>query len=386
MRILLATHEYPPFRGGVARYCQEMAKTVARRGHEVTVVAPAFGAAQRAGDEGDADGFKVIRFPGGVFNLAAFPRLVFTLWRTIRSAEWDCIHLCDWPLVMAAAVMQRWHGFEFIVTIHGTDVRIYRQAKIARLVGVAQTLRRARLIVGNSAYTAGLFRSILPEVPPDSVQFAHLGVASFWGERPGAAEIDVLKERHGIDPASRCVISVARLDRRKGQNLTIQALGCLPADERARLTYLIVGHPGEAGYMEELKRGAVDRGVTIRFLAGLSDSEVRALVAGSEIFILPGIPSDAGKVEGFGLAYLEAAALGVPAIGARYAAVPEVVRDGETGLLVTPNSVPELAAAITELLNDATLLARLSGQAREFARQFTWEKCAEETYKIYPQY
>jgi phosphatidylinositol alpha-1,6-mannosyltransferase len=377
MRFLLATHEYPPFRGGVARYCQEMALAVARRGHQVTVLAPAY-----TGKEGrsSAADVEVIRFKGDIFTASAFPRLVMTLWRAVRSGQWDCIHLCDWPLVEAAAVVRRWHPFPFIMTIHGTDVRIYRQARLSRLVGVVRTLAQAGQIVANSQFTADLFRKNLPEVPAGLVKPAYLGVGASWRERPAALEIDAVKERHGIAPESRCVISVARLDRRKGQHIAIEALGCLPPAERGKVVYLVVGHPGDAAYAAELKRLAIERKVDARFLSGLDDAEVRALVAGSEIFVLAGVPSEEGSVEGFGLAYLEAAALGVPSIASNYAAVPEVVRHEQTGWLVAPGSIPELTAALARLLADDTLLTRLADGAREFSRQFTWQRCAEQTY------
>jgi phosphatidyl-myo-inositol dimannoside synthase len=108
---------------------------------------------------------------------------------------------------------------------------------------------------------------------------------------------------------------------------------------------------------------------------------VRALLAGSEIFCVPGAPVRDGRVEGFGLAYLEAAAQGLPSIGPRLWAVPEVIRDRETGFLVDPADVDDIAYFLTTLLSEPDLRMQMGERARQWSRSFTWDRCAEQTYE-----
>ena len=84
----------------------------------------------------------------------------------------------------------------------------------------------------------------------------------------------------------------------------------------------------------------------------------RALWARADAFVMP------TRNEAFGLVYQEAAAAAVPAIGTVHNAVPEIVRDGETGLLVAPGDIGALAAAMTALSESAELRDRLGTRAR----------------------
>jgi glycosyltransferase involved in cell wall biosynthesis len=83
-----------------------------------------------------------------------------------------------------------------------------------------------------------------------------------------------------------------------------------------------------------------------------------ALWRAADLFVMP------TRNEAFGLVFQEAAAAGLPAIGTRLNAIPEIVSDGETGILVTPASIPELAAALDRLISSAELRAAFGLAAR----------------------
>jgi glycosyltransferase involved in cell wall biosynthesis len=108
--------------------------------------------------------------------------------------------------------------------------------------------------------------------------------------------------------------------------------------------------------------------------------DVAALIRGFDLFVLP------SRWEGFGLVLLEAMAQSCPIVATRVGGIPEVVADGETGLLVPPGDVGALASAIGKLIDDPSRRRALgrAGHAR-FRHRFTAERMAEETATVYDE-
>jgi phosphatidylinositol alpha-1,6-mannosyltransferase len=136
----------------------------------------------------------------------------------------------------------------------------------------------------------------------------------------------------------------------------------------------------DRSYKEELLRAAEKvKPADFVVTGSLEDVEVKALYSVSDLFCLPG-SSETNAVEGFGLVFLEAAAQGLTAIAGAVGGVPEVVRDGETGVLVPPDNPKALGIALVDLLKDRERRERFGAAARAQARSFTWERCALETF------
>ena len=105
--------------------------------------------------------------------------------------------------------------------------------------------------------------------------------------------------------------------------------------------------------------GAVPAGVSVTRGITAHSPEWSARWAAADVFVMP------TRNEAFGLVFQEAAAAGVPAIGTRHHAIPEIISDGETGLLVSPGDIASLVAAMDTLLGSAELRQRLGSRARE---------------------
>jgi phosphatidyl-myo-inositol dimannoside synthase len=177
------------------------------------------------------------------------------------------------------------------------------------------------------------------------------------------------------------LITVARLTRRKGHSVTAAALAALSKQLRKRLTWLIVGPDGEADYVEALQRDLDSADCDIRRLGVLSDADIRDLYGASDFFCLTGVPDSSGKVEGFGLVYLEAAAAGLPSVATRVGGVADAVLADLTGILVEP-AVSAVANALETMTEMTELRSRLSRGALERAQQLSWKRCAARTYSL----
>jgi glycosyltransferase involved in cell wall biosynthesis len=117
----------------------------------------------------------------------------------------------------------------------------------------------------------------------------------------------------------------------------------------------------------------------VRFFGNIPDEELAQVYDRSDIFALTSI-NHGGSVEGFGLVYLEAAAHSLPIVAHRVGGVSEAVRDGVTGLLVTPDRPAELAAAFEKLIHDVPLRRRLGDAGRVWAARNCWEENASTLF------
>lgn len=374
-KILLMTTEFPPFAGGIGTYCLGLTSAAARRGHSVTVFAPDF---NRPREELDDSGLpmRVVRYPGDSYTFRDFPRFFAQVWRQLGAEDYDVVHAADWPTALMMRNVNRFRRVPYVVTVHGTDVLLMPHSRQIKLLG-SHIFEKPKRIMTNSNFTRSLLLENFPAVDPMRVDVTLLGVGRDWFDE--VTDTSAVLQRLGIPEGRFCLLTVARLDERKGHRLVLRALQELPAEMAAQMTYVVVGK-GDPTYAEDLRRLAEQCPVPTVFTGPVADDDLKALYASADVFCMPGEPHPR-RVEGFGLVYLEAAAQGVPAIASRIGAIPEVVVDGTTGLVIPPADLGALKASITRLFEDRELLRTLGANAREWARRFTWDRCARETYE-----
>jgi glycosyltransferase involved in cell wall biosynthesis len=152
------------------------------------------------------------------------------------------------------------------------------------------------------------------------------------------------------------VLSVARMYPRKRLDDLLRAAHAL----RTRIPGLRVRIVGQGPELARLKRLWQDLGLadTVTFLGEISRQELAVEYVGADCFCLPTVQ------EGFGIVFTEAMAAGLPVVACRAAAVPEVVEDGRTGLLVSPRSPEELAMAMEKVLTSGALRRELGDNGR----------------------
>jgi glycosyltransferase involved in cell wall biosynthesis len=182
-------------------------------------------------------------------------------------------------------------------------------------------------------------------------------------------------DQHGIPADAPLVGTVGRLRPWKGQDSFLRSMarvaGALPA---AR--FLVVGgaiFDVQDGYSENLHRLASELGIADRVTFTGQLADVRPALAAMDLFVHPGAP------EPFGLVNLEAMAMGKPVVAYAHGALPEIVPDGETGLLVPPGNEEALAGAVIDLLGDSQRRSAMgmAGRARVEAH-FTAQRMAGE--------
>jgi glycosyltransferase involved in cell wall biosynthesis len=188
--------------------------------------------------------------------------------------------------------------------------------------------------------------------------------------------IDLARWQSAISEATspphsyRTILCVGHLYPRKDVATLLRALKGLPRDVSLRVA-------GAGPELPRLKRAAAALSIADRvaFLGHIPFSTLAAEYRCADIFCLP------SRQEGFGIVFLEAMAAGLPIVAARAAAVPEVVADGECGLLVSPQNPEELASALARLLSDPAERRRLGSGGIERVRRYDAREVAAKFLK-----
>ena len=263
---------------------------------------------------------------------------------------------------VAAARLLR--GPNYVCWTHGEELVTYSSSReltlMRRLVH-----RHALAIIANSRSTARMLEA--QGVPRSKIHVVYPGVDV---ESFGAGRRASVKHEMGWDD-SLLLLTIGRLQRRKGHDLAIQAMARLRRTHR-NARYLIVGKGQEEARLRQLIE-LHQLGDVVRIVGEVPQAELARYYASADIFLHPNRVDDDGDVEGFGIVFLEAAASGIPTIGGASGGVPEAVSDGQTGLLVGGRDVDELLKAIVTLADAPDLRRRMGEAGRErVAREFTW--------------
>jgi len=180
----------------------------------------------------------------------------------------------------------------------------------------------------------------------------------------------------GVPAGARLVLALGRLVEKKGFRYLIEAAAGLPD------VHVVIAGQGDLRWA--LQRHAHDCGAAVSFPGNLDRPSMAAALAAADIVAIPSVVDHAGNVDGLPNALLEALAAGRAVVASNVAGIPDVVRDGETGVLVPQKDAGALRDALERLCADSGQRERLGQAARAFAaRHLTWGAVArtfEETY------
>jgi teichuronic acid biosynthesis glycosyltransferase TuaC len=274
--------------------------------------------------------------------------------RALRGREFDLVH-AHYAVPAGDALLRSGVTAPLVVSVHGGDVLWTSSRVPGGVEAVERVLGAARLVVANSR---GI-EELCVEHGARDTRVVHLGT-------------DVPPARvEGDGPP--LIATVGHLVARKRHADVLEALAQLP-DVR----YLIVGDGPERGSLERRARelGVFDR---VEFAGALEPAAATARARAAWCFVMP------STQEAFGVAYIEAMAAGVPAVGCAGEPGPAEIAAAGGGIeLVAPRSPDALADCLRRLLGDATTRRELGERARATVeREFTWRRCGEQTLAAY---
>lgn len=297
-------------------------------------------------------------------------------WRTIRNTMRNCdvIHALDaFPYGVIAVLLSRGLGKKVIITAAGSGAIIplyqWQYARLLRFV-----YQHADAITAISTFTRN---EILKKVPGLSITVINHGVDVKKFENANSSHYPMKQYQPYI-------LGVGQLRWRKGYHFSIKSFVKV-TKEFPDLHYVIVGKKYKDDYYERLRNLISELGLQehVHILKDVNtEKELVDVYKQAELFCLfsQNVNHD---VEGFGLVFLEAAAAGLPVIGAKNCGIDNAVREGKNGLLVATRSPDDFADAILKILRDPTLKKQMADESIAFARACAWAKRIEEYIDIY---
>lgn len=335
--LLLATLEFPPMHGGIAR---ELGALSDELGEELVVVSDAEKLLSRE----------------GAWRWRKAIRLFLGVGKEVRAILVS--HVL--PLGTAAMMAKRFTGVPYLVFVHGLDLSFAKRTLIKRFLAT-QVLRSAAAVIVNS-------RALGEEVKRD------FGVKKTLLAYPPLASAFFQEASSHLAPSNApfTLLTVSRLVARKGHLRVLWALAHvqdrLPADWR----YRILGDgPEYARIKEEIASLGLTAHVSLE--GSVDDLALAQAYKDASVFVMPTIAGRDDR-EGFGMVYVEAGAYGVPSIATLQPGVDEAVWNEKSGLLVPDGDREALESAMLRLADDPELRARLGSGARMRAEALLPEK------------
>jgi glycosyltransferase involved in cell wall biosynthesis len=325
--------------GGSERHLLTLLPALAERGLDVVFVGlddPSWN---------PADFYGALEVPA--MRLRSDPLALPQLLRSLRA---DVVHTHLVHADVYGAVAGRLRGAKVVSTKHNDDP--FRAGSFRHVErGVARL--SARIVTITDALRRFTVEQVgIPAAKVETIHYGLDGLPDAWGENPPD------------DVAGRILLSTSRLAPQKGIDVAIRAL---PHIEDASL--VVLGEGPERGRLETLAR---ELGVDQRVVLPGRVPDVAAWLRRATVYVQP------SRWEGFGLGVLEAMHAGLPVVASRVSSLPELVVDGETGLLVPPDDPVALAAAV------AAVRPEQGAAGRERARaEFSVARMADRTVELY---
>ncbi|MBU0707244.1 glycosyltransferase family 4 protein [Patescibacteria group bacterium] len=372
---LLATLDYLPKHGGVERYYHNIVSRLPPQ--DIAVLTQPYS----GGNDFDLkQDYKIIRK-----KLLTHWPIIWPKWANmipylksyIDQNKVEVIQVGQvLPVGNAVYYLQKLKKIPYIVYTHGMDITI-PQAQASKKRIMQKVLQQARYIVANSSFTKDELLTL--GLPDDKIKIITPG-CDLIGDTPDTARVEKLRQKYSL-AEKKVLLTIGRLEKRKGHDMVISALNEIK-DKHSNIVYLIVG---QGQYENELRSLVEKYQLTnqVIFTGSINDEDRSAYYQLCDIFIMPVRELSDRDVEGFGIVYIEANAMGKPVIGGRSGGVRDAIIDGETGLMVNPNDERDIAKAIEKLINNNELAQRLGTKGRVRAENdFKWLDRAKQVEQL----
>ncbi|WP_405325074.1 glycosyltransferase [Fibrobacter sp.] len=420
MKVLVIGSVYPRFQEDAeVPWLRTSIAHLKKAGAEIQVLAPAY----KGLKSHDIDGTHVNRFryapasweiltheEGAPSKMASKPWLQLLAIPYIINGFFQCIRICrkwrpdvihaHWPfphayIALGAAKLFR---IPLVLNFHGAELLLIRKKKWVKPL-LKFAIGQAQAIFANSSFTAGKIKALRNV----NVEWSPYGTTLEFGKRN--SELGITP--HPVNGKFK-ILFVGRHIERKGICYLIEAAKHLPRDkfeirivgvgdltEQLKQQAEAVGsrkfEVGSESSHSELSSSTKCNAVgdpyspaPIIFTGKLSPENLANEYKTANVFVLPAIVDHKGDTEGLGVVLIEAMELGLPIVASNVGGIPDVIVDGESGILVPEKDPVALAEAFKRLEADPALIQKLlAGARKRIEKCFTWDGIIERQMEVY---
>lgn len=378
----MLTDSFLPHAGGSREFYFNLYRRLPEFGNvRVTIVTKKVPGWKEFDQRVSSDSFKIVRWlkPLCTWRLRELPKgfgpFLHAAWHIYKESP-AVLHVGDlYPQGVSGLLLKKLTGIPYIAYCHGEDIALtdrYKYQPYMRDI----IYRGADIIVANAEFARrNLVRIGIPEnrvvkISPGvdldrfSLRTARLDLLEKWNLK-----------------GKRVVLTVARLISRKGHDLVLRAIARL-VKEVPETVYLIVGQGPEE---EKLRNLAIELGImdSVRFAGRVPEELLPDCYALCDVFAMVNREEANGDLEGFGMVFLEASAMGKPVVGGRSGGTADAITEGKTGFRVDTVQLDELTATLRMLLTDVNLRRQLGNAGRHrVEREFQWRDRARRLHEI----
>ena len=356
---LITTRSFPPELGGMQSLMWGLAKEMSKN-----FMIKVFADYQENHKEFDKDINFSIERVGGIKFL-----------RKIRKAQLVNEFLKENKI--QGIIADHWKSLELINTtkkkyclIHGKEINhpkgSFQNKKIVKV------LNNVEKVIANSEYTKNL--AINVGVDHNKILVINPGVNPV--KELSQKSLDKVESL--LKVKSPRLITVSRFDKRKNHEKIVMALRNLK-QIYPDIVYICVGYGDEEENIKDLVK-ELNLSSQVMFFKDISDDLKDALVAKSNIFVMPSVIHKT-SVEGFGIAYVEAAQYGIPSLGGKDGGASDAINHDKTGLICDGNNLDDVYSSLSSMIENKKYL-ELGKNAKEYVSKFQWSKVIEEYKKI----
>ena len=275
-------------------------------------------------------------------------------------------------------IADHWKSLELIKSnkkkyclIHGKEINHPKESSInTRLIKV---LNDTEKVIANSEYTKNL--AIDKGVDKNKIVVINPGVNP--AEELNKKSLEKVERLLKIKTPR--LITVSRFDKRKNHEKVIMALRNLK-QQYPDIIYICVGYGDEENNLKKLVQ-ELNLSSQVMFFKDISDDLKNSLLAKSDIFVMPSIIHKT-SVEGFGIAYVEAAQYGIPSLGGKDGGAADAIDHNKTGLICDGNNLDDIYSSLNSMIENKKYL-ELGKNSKDYVSKFQWEKIIEKYKKIF---
>ena len=274
-------------------------------------------------------------------------------------------------------IADHWKSLELIKTdkkkyclIHGKEINHPKGSSLNKRV--IKVLNNVEKVIANSEYTKNL--AVNNGVNQDRIVVINPGVNPVQDLNKKSLE----KVESLLKTKAPRLITVSRFDKRKNHEKIIMALRNLK-QIYPDIVYICIGYGDEEENIKDLVK-ELDLSSQVMFFRDISNDLKNSLIAKSNIFVMPSIIHKT-SVEGFGIAYVEAAQYGIPSLGGKDGGASDAINHDKTGLICDGNNLDEIYSSLNSMIENKKYL-EFGKNAKEYVFKFQWKKIIEEYKKI----